>query len=76
MAVKLNAKFLVLPLLMVGATAQAPALAVEKMNVCHLEEDNLGYVIRISSKAWPAHERHGDYIAPGLGPGDACGIIE
>jgi hypothetical protein len=76
MALKLNSKLLVLPILLAAATSQAPAVAVEKINVCHLEENNLGYVIRISSKAWPAHERHGDYIPQELGPGDACGIIE
>ena len=58
------------------AISNAPAEAPEKINICHLGSDNLGYVIRIPVKAWPAHERHFDYLAPGLNVGDACGIIE
>ena len=58
------------------AISNAPAEAPEKINICHLESDNLGYVIRIPVKAWPAHEKHFDYITPVLQVGDRCGIIE
>ena len=67
-------------ILLFAAVPETPARSAEKMTICHIDEvadiGLLGTVIRISVEAWPAHERHFDYEAPGLTVGDACGIIE
>jgi len=69
-----------LPILLAGTTSDAPAEPAEKINVCHIQEvveiGLVGTVISIPLQAWPAHERHFDYQAPGLDVGDPCGIIE
>jgi len=69
-------KTFILSALLCVAISDAPAEAPEKINICHLESNFLGYVIRISVKAWPAHEKHFDYVSPVLNVGDPCGIIE
>jgi len=68
-----------LPILLAGATLDSPAEALDKINICHLDEvvefGILGTVIRIPVQAWPAHERHLDYQTTSE-VGDACGIID
>jgi hypothetical protein len=67
-------------ILLAAAVPETLARSVEKINICHINEvadiGLLGTVISIPLQAWPAHERHFDYQAPGLNVGDACGIIE
>ena len=69
-----------LTILLAGATADAPAAPVEKINICHInaviEIGLLGTVISIPLQAWPAHEAHFDYPTTSLNVGDLCGTIE
>ena len=71
---------LVLAMVLPAATSEMRARSVEKINVCHIERrighELFGTVISLPLQAWPGHERHSDYQAPGLNPGDACGVIE
>ena len=67
-------------ILLFAAAPETRARSAEKITICHIDEVTdiglLGSVIRISVAAWPAHERHADYVAEGLIVGDLCGIIE
>jgi hypothetical protein len=71
---------LVLVMLLLVATPEMRARSVDKINICHIEQrigDELfGTVISIPVQAWPGHERHFDYQAPGLNVGESCGVIE
>jgi hypothetical protein len=66
--------------LLVATVSETRARSAEKITICHIDEvaeiGLLGSAIRISVAAWPAHERHADYVAEGLTVGDPCGIIE
>ena len=77
---KVRMAVLVMVSLIPGLTLAIRAHAVDKINVCHIEQrigsELFGTVIAIPMQAWPGHERHSDYQAPGLNVGDACGVIE
>jgi hypothetical protein len=66
--------------LLVATVSETRARSAEKITICHIDEvaeiGLLGSAIRISVAAWPAHEKHADYVAEGLTVGDPCGIIE
>ena len=67
-------------ILLFAAVPETRARSAEKISICHIDEVTdiglIGSVIRISAQAWPAHERHGDYIVQALAVGDLCGIIQ
>ena len=69
-------------ILLFAAVPETRARSAEKITICHIDEvvdiGLLGSVIRISVEAWPAHQKHFDYIieVPGVTVGDLCGVIE
>ena len=67
-------------ILLFAAVPETRARSTEKITICHIDEvadiGLLGSAIRISVSAWPAHEKHADYVAEGLTVGDPCGIIQ
>ena len=77
----MNRRLLVVSaILLVAAVPEIRARSADKIKICHIDEvvdiGLLGSVIRISASAWPAHEKHGDYVAEGLEVGDICGVIQ
>ena len=73
-------RLFVAAVLLFAAVPETRARSAEKITICHIDEvadiGLLGSVIRISAEAWPAHERHADYVVQGLTVGDLCGIIQ
>lgn len=46
-----------------------------KMDICHLDDLGRYRLLNVSSKAWKAHEAHGDGIPGGQVPGEPEGVI-
>ena len=51
---------------MIGATTALPALAANKVTLCHVPPGNPGkaHTITVGEPAVAAHMRHGDYLGP------------
>jgi len=43
-------------------TGTASAEQLDKIDVCHIDDEGNQVQISVSGNAWPAHEAHGDYL--------------